>query len=573
MSPVGLEHDSDFATCHHCHITSPIPFDELIKTHPLRSSVAKDSPGKVKNDSQKSSPKGKTSKIKPDKGFDVQSVLEEVASNEYRHRKFRNSSSTSEQSSPPKSLKRISTNDRKYVKPVHSFLLHESSASPYKISERASGSQNLCTLHSKKSYRSDTQNSLTNGVVLDALNLEASYNSSPSLSKEYATIRKDTKTINLNPKLKDCQTQTSEKSSVTKANGVLFHARPSASEVSLYSIINRDKYTKRKKCDKFFCSLPSGLLFAGYGLLIVIGIVIAVALIDLLLTLLEHLFPILEIQELLLGSTPQIRANTVARKRIRPVQRVAPQENVIPVSNVIQSPQRPIPANQQGIPLQNFREDDLDYFETIGVNDHDFLLPNPNEVQRPQAPFQPPQPPRQQIPQQSFPQQNFPQQNFHQQEAFKPVEIQPQFRPQARAPAQEVLTIARPNQRQQQAPAPRRPVASDEPAPTRGQKEPEVQIIKSWSNRNADGTFSWGYLNTDGSFKNETKGADCVVRGIYGYIDKATGDTLTFPYESGNPCNPNDPDYFFDYDEGTLSVGGQVVNQPKRNNVAVRRRP
>ncbi|KAF2366839.1 hypothetical protein FHG87_002388 [Trinorchestia longiramus] len=67
---------------------------------------------------------------------------------------------------------------------------------------------------------------------------------------------------------------------------------------------------------------------------------------------------------------------------------------------------------------------------------------------------------------------------------------------------------------------------------------PEVKIVRSWSNSNPDGTFSYGYLNTDGSFKNETRGHDCVVQGVYGYVDPETGVTLSFPYKSGNPCTP-----------------------------------
>jgi len=86
----------------------------------------------------------------------------------------------------------------------------------------------------------------------------------------------------------------------------------------------------------------------------------------------------------------------------------------------------------------------------------------------------------------------------------------------------------------------------------RGRKEPEVKILRSWSHQNSDGTFSWGYINTDGSFKNETKGVDCVVHGVYGYVDKDTGEQVSFPYQSGNPCDPDAPDYYYDYDTNTM---------------------
>lgn len=36
---------------------------------------------------------------------------------------------------------------------------------------------------------------------------------------------------------------------------------------------------------------------------------------------------------------------------------------------------------------------------------------------------------------------------------------------------------------------------------------------------NDDGSFTFGYEAADGSFKEETRGTDCVVRGKYGYVD------------------------------------------------------
>lgn len=82
---------------------------------------------------------------------------------------------------------------------------------------------------------------------------------------------------------------------------------------------------------------------------------------------------------------------------------------------------------------------------------------------------------------------------------------------------------------------------------TRGRKEPAIKVLKSWNNKNADGTLSWGYISEDGSFKNETRGHDCVVRGVYGYVEQETGKLLSFPYVSGNPCDPNEPDDYYDY--------------------------
>jgi len=41
-----------------------------------------------------------------------------------------------------------------------------------------------------------------------------------------------------------------------------------------------------------------------------------------------------------------------------------------------------------------------------------------------------------------------------------------------------------------------------------------------------------------GSFKEETIGVDCVVRGKYGYVDP-DGVKREYEYQSGNPCDPN----------------------------------
>ncbi|XP_031619459.1 uncharacterized protein LOC116338388 isoform X2 [Contarinia nasturtii] len=68
-----------------------------------------------------------------------------------------------------------------------------------------------------------------------------------------------------------------------------------------------------------------------------------------------------------------------------------------------------------------------------------------------------------------------------------------------------------------------------------------VQTIRNYSKVNDDGSFTFGYEAADGSFKEETRGTDCVVRGKYGYIDP-DGNKREFTYVSGNPCDPNNPD-------------------------------
>ncbi|KAJ8974734.1 hypothetical protein NQ317_010612 [Molorchus minor] len=71
-------------------------------------------------------------------------------------------------------------------------------------------------------------------------------------------------------------------------------------------------------------------------------------------------------------------------------------------------------------------------------------------------------------------------------------------------------------------------------------KAPPVQTIRNYNKVNDDGSFTFGYESADGSFKEETRGTDCVVRGKYGYVDP-DGNKREFTYVSGNPCDPNAP--------------------------------
>lgn len=66
-----------------------------------------------------------------------------------------------------------------------------------------------------------------------------------------------------------------------------------------------------------------------------------------------------------------------------------------------------------------------------------------------------------------------------------------------------------------------------------------------------------GYEAADGSFKEETRGTDCVVRGKYGYVDP-DGNKREFTYVSGNPCDPNNPDQNEDEPER-----GEETNEPE----------
>lgn len=94
-------------------------------------------------------------------------------------------------------------------------------------------------------------------------------------------------------------------------------------------------------------------------------------------------------------------------------------------------------------------------------------------------------------------------------------------------------------------------------------KEPPVQTIRNYSNVNDDGSFTFGYEAADGSFKEETRGTDCVVRGKYGYVDP-DGNKREFTYVSGNPCDPNNPEGEEPEPEETEENLPQNQNYPKR---------
>lgn len=113
-------------------------------------------------------------------------------------------------------------------------------------------------------------------------------------------------------------------------------------------------------------------------------------------------------------------------------------------------------------------------------------------------------------------------------------------------PADQYDSIYRQNDRQdeeyEQRPVQRLPSRQKlQPQPQQeGPKQPPVQTIRNYNKVNDDGSFTFGYEAADGSFKEETRGTDCVVRGKYGYIDP-DGNKREFTYVSGNPCDPNKP--------------------------------
>ncbi|XP_054268017.1 uncharacterized protein LOC128989913 [Macrosteles quadrilineatus] len=104
-------------------------------------------------------------------------------------------------------------------------------------------------------------------------------------------------------------------------------------------------------------------------------------------------------------------------------------------------------------------------------------------------------------------------------------------------------------------------------------KQPPVQTIRNYNKLNDDGSFTFGYEAADGSFKEETRGTDCVVRGKYGYVDP-DGNKREFTYVSGNPCDPNAPNQ--EEEEPQLPDSGEEnvpQNIPVRRPTPLRPRP
>lgn len=105
-------------------------------------------------------------------------------------------------------------------------------------------------------------------------------------------------------------------------------------------------------------------------------------------------------------------------------------------------------------------------------------------------------------------------------------------------------------------------------------KQPPVQTIRNYNKLNDDGSFTFGYEAADGSFKEETRGTDCVVRGKYGYVDP-DGNKREFTYVSGNPCDPNAVNQEEEEERPLLENGEENIpaNIPVRRPVRPRPQP
>lgn len=309
MSAVTIDHDEDSPNCHHCHITTPIPFSQLIKTHPLRSPSPDEEDAdeirpepatgfQLNEQSRQASVKSKSQlNTRPiearHNGNLIQNLLEEVANHEFHRRKKRSNSLTSEERVSTHNSSRSKEEPHKLVHPVHSFLHHVSERSIYKATEQPSSDhhRNLQEERSsslepesvrfkKSGSRSSSPNLILNPSSVNSLPIECAspINQENSFSRINSPSPIRTSITQLNGTtawergtftkivhIKDSETQTSKSNTISRAT--LGRIRVCASRVS--SAFSGSSSRKgKKKCGAFACTLPSGLLFAGYGLLV-----------------------------------------------------------------------------------------------------------------------------------------------------------------------------------------------------------------------------------------------------------------------------------------------------------------
>lgn len=135
------------------------------------------------------------------------------------------------------------------------------------------------------------------------------------------------------------------------------------------------------------------------------------------------------------------------------------------------------------------------------------------------------------------------------QQPILPVRPQPTQPPRRERPRQRVVGVprrsrprTRPQPAEQGRAAPSRESSREEGGNGRPRPEP-IRTTERYSHMNSDGSFTFGYVSEDGSFREETKGVDCITRGKYGYIDP-DGKRREFTYVSGLPCDTEDKQEF-----------------------------
>jgi len=122
-----------------------------------------------------------------------------------------------------------------------------------------------------------------------------------------------------------------------------------------------------------------------------------------------------------------------------------------------------------------------------------------------------------------------------------PAPFQIQVQEPAGAPRQTASTTRiRGRVPQRRRPRPQGGKSEERKRPTGPRKE-AVETLERYSHSNEDGSFTFGYVGADGAFREETRGADCITRGKYGYIDP-DGVKREYTYTSGLPCDNEEED-------------------------------
>ena len=90
-----------------------------------------------------------------------------------------------------------------------------------------------------------------------------------------------------------------------------------------------------------------------------------------------------------------------------------------------------------------------------------------------------------------------------------------------------------------------------------GPREEPVATLERYSHKNEDGSFTFGYIAADGSFREETRGVDCITRGKYGYIDPE-GVKREYTYTSGLPCTGDEEEDDLQNIDGEINIEDPV---------------
>lgn len=95
-----------------------------------------------------------------------------------------------------------------------------------------------------------------------------------------------------------------------------------------------------------------------------------------------------------------------------------------------------------------------------------------------------------------------------------------------------------------------------------GQRAEPVATLERYNHKNEDGSFTFGYVGEDGSFREETRGVDCITRGKYGYIDP-DGVKREYTYTSGLSCENDDEDELQSLNSEDIDVKDTVDPQER----------